>query len=320
MHLNARAARLCQQIIAQATDLRVQVHDDGQGPTLIDCGISAPGGIAAGLALARVCMAGLADVSLLPGDAAVWNGPVVAVHTDHPVAACLASQYAGWQIKHDEFFAMGSGPLRGLTGKEELFQALGYPAERGFRVSEDTAVGVLETRAFPSRDVSREIADACDVSELALYLLLAPTASQAGHIQVVARSVETALHKLHELGFDLSRLESGYGVAPLPPVAKDDLAGIGRTNDAVMYGGNVTLWVRGDDESLAEIVPRIPSNVARDFGQPFAEIFARYDHDFYKIDPHIFSPAMITLVNMDTGRSFRAGETRPDVLHSSFVG
>ena len=319
MHLNARAARLCQQIIAQAADLRVQVHDDGQGPTLIDCGIVAPGGIGAGLALARVCLADLADVRLLPGDAAIWNGPVVAVHTDQPVAACLASQYAGWQIDGDEFFAMGSGPLRGLTGKEELFQVLDYPAERGFRTSEDTAVGVLETRGFPPRDVSREIAEACDVSERALYLLLAPTASQAGHIQIAARSVETALHKLHELGFDLSRLESGYGVAPLPPVAKDDLAGIGRTNDAVMYGGNVTLWVRGDDESLAEIVPKVPSNAARDFGKPFGEIFARYHHNFYEIDPHLFSPAMITLVNMDTGRSFRAGEIRPDVLRQSFV-
>ncbi len=320
MNLNARTARLCLQISEMAAELRVQIHDVGQGPIFIDFGISAPGGIAAGLALARVCLADLADVQLLPGDATVWDGPVVAVRTDHPVAACLASQYAGWQIERDGYFAMGSGPMRGLAGKEELFQDLGYPEERGFRVSEGMAVGVLETRAVPPAEVSREIAEACDVSERALHLLVAPTASQAGHIQVVARSVETALHKLHQLGFDLARLESGFGFAPLPPVAKDDLAGIGRTNDAVMYGGKVTLWVRGDDESLAEIVPQVPSSVARDFGQPFGEIFDRYNHDFYQIDPNLFSPAMITMINLDTGRSFHAGETRPDVLRASFLG
>ena len=67
------------------------------------------------------------------------------------------------------------------------------------------------------------------------------TASIAGSVQVIARSVETALHKMHEIGFDLTQVRSGFGIAPLPPVAADDLVGIGRTNDAMLYGGEVTL-------------------------------------------------------------------------------
>ena len=121
-----------------------------------------------------------------------------------------------------------------------------------------------------------------------------------------------------ELGFDLKQVESGWGVAPLPPVAADDLAAIGRTNDAILYGGEVTLWVRGDDAQLAEIGARVPSSASRDHGQPFAAIFQRYNRNFYDIDPHLFSPAVVTLINLDTGRSHRFGRTMPDVIEKSF--
>jgi methenyltetrahydromethanopterin cyclohydrolase len=106
--------------------------------------------------------------------------------------------------------------------------------------------------------------------------------------------------------------------APLPPIAADDLAGIGRTNDAVLYGGQVTLWVRDNDARLAEIGPRVPSSASPDFGEPFAAIFERAGRDFYKIDPMLFSPAVVTLVNQSTGKSHHFGQLRPDVLARSF--
>jgi methenyltetrahydromethanopterin cyclohydrolase len=130
--------------------------------------------------------------------------------------------------------------------------------------------------------------------------------------------VETALHKLHELGFDLSLVESGFGTAPLPPVAADQMQGIGRTNDAILYGGQVVLWVREEDERLEGLVGQVPSKASRDYGVPFSEIFARYDNDFYRIDPHLFSPATVTIVNLHTGRSFSAGAVREDLLEQSF--
>ena len=137
-------------------------------------------------------------------------------------------------------------------------------------------------------------------------------------MQIVARSIETALHKLLELGFDLKSIESGIGVAPLPPVAADDLVAIGRTNDAILYGGEVTLWVRSEDATLEAIGPRVPSSASSDFGQTFAAIFERYQRDFYKIDPHLFSPASVTFCNLSSGNSFRFGQTHPRVIHESF--
>jgi methenyltetrahydromethanopterin cyclohydrolase len=311
MQLNQRAAALCEGLIARAGMLGADVHDVG-GATLIDLGLNARGGLEAGLALAEVCMSGLGRVSVVAADPTVWQGPAVAVQTDHPIAACLASQYAGWQIAKDKFFAMGSGPMRAAAGKEAIFDQI------GFKERPDVAVGVLETGKLPPADVVAELAEACGVEPAKSTLLAARTASQAGTVQIVARTVETALHKLHELGFDLTRIESGWGVAPLPPPAADDLGGIGRTNDAILYGALVTLWVRGDDASLETVGPRVPSSASPDHGEPFARIFERYDRDFYKIDPLLFSPAVVTLANLDTGRSFRFGRQLPDVIAASF--
>jgi methenyltetrahydromethanopterin cyclohydrolase len=312
LNLNDRADALCQLATEQAAALRVASRWLDCGTEVIDFGIETPGGLAAGCRLAEICLAGLGRVELVPGDPAVWSGPAVMVTTDWPVAACLASQYAGWELKTDDYFAMASGPMRAVAGREELFDTIGHRETAG------VAVGVLETGKFPTDDVARLVAEKCGIYPERIKLLVAPTSSQAGTVQIVARSVETALHKLHELKFDVTRIESGWGVAPLVPVAGDDLTGIGRTNDAILYGAHAVLYVRGEDDSLRKIGPQTPSNASSDHGRPFAEIFAGYDHDFYAVDRQLFSPAVVTFINLDTGTTLRYGEFRPDVLAESF--
>ena len=222
----------------------------------------------------------------------------------------MASQYAGWQIGGEKkFFAMGSGPMRAARGREELFDHIGH------RESSTQIVGVLEAGKFPPADVCVHIAGECGVQPEQLTLLVAPTKSIAGTVQIVARTVETAMHKMHTLGFHLDRVLSGFGIAPLSPPTKDDLTGIGRTNDAILYGGEVTLWVNGDDDSLRELGPQIPSSASKDYGQPFGEIFKKYNHDFYKIDLLPFQPRRRYVANnMETGHSFHFGTTSPRIL------
>lgn len=310
--LNVRAAQLCELLVRERAALRIGVEASTSGTRIIDCGISAPGGLEAGLRLAEICLSGLATVRLVPSSLDNTPGLAVLVSTDHPLSACMASQYAGWQVASGKFFAMGSGPMRAAAGKESLFAKIGHTEKT------DVAVGILETRKLPPDEVCQELARQCGVAPEKLTLLVAPTASLAGTLQVVARSVETALHKLLELGFDLTRVESGFGTAPLPPASADDLVAIGRTNDAILYGGDVTLYVRGDDASLEQIGPKVPSGASSDYGQPFAAIFERYQRDFYKIDPHLFSPARITLSNLDSGHTYVFGRTLPRVIHESF--
>ena len=310
--LNYRAAVLCDEVAASASALGTRRHLLPSKTTVFDFGIDVPGSEAAALLLARICLADLAKVSLLPGVTLEWAGRMVAIETDRPVAACMAAQYAGWEIKSGEFFAMGSGPMRAAAGREPLFDDIGY------REQADRCVGVLESGKLPPDEVCCEIAAKCGIEPSGLTLLVAPTSSLAGTLQVVARSVETALHKLHELGFELARVVRGQGSAPLPPVAEDDLAGIGVTNDAILYGGRVLLEVTGDDASLEEIGPQSPSSASSDYGRPFVEVLASYGNDFYRVDPLLFSAAQITLVNVDTGNRFQFGELNIEVLKESF--
>jgi methenyltetrahydromethanopterin cyclohydrolase len=310
MTLNERANRVADELARRAAELRVAVGRVG-GARVIDCGGAVPGSLAAGLLMARACLADLADVSYVPCPIPEVGGPAVQVTTDDPVRACLASQYAGWQVSVGNFFAMGSGPMRALSAREELFGHIPGKEESS------VAVGVLETRKHPTEEVVAGIVARLPPVAEHLTLLVAPASSLAGTVQVVARSVETALHKLHELKFDVTQVVSGYGVAPLPPVAPDELAAIGRTNDAILYGGRVTLWVRADDEVLDVIGPKVPSSGSKDHGAPFAEVFKRYG-DFYKIDPLLFSPAEVEFRNLKTGRVHRFGRTEPGLLRRSF--
>jgi methenyltetrahydromethanopterin cyclohydrolase len=309
--LNELAWRRAEELAADAERLNLAVSTTASGTRVIDCGVKATGGLVAGLRLAEICLADCGRVKIESASGEI-SGPAVTIETDQAVIACLAAQYAGWQITGEKFFAMGSGPMRAAALREPLISELGI-SDKANRV-----VGVLETSKLPPDAVCQQIATQCGVEPANLTLLVARTASIAGSVQIVARSVETALHKLHAIGYDVKKVASGFGSSPLPPVAAEDLAAIGRTNDAILYGGQVTLWLRDRDEELQKIGPKIPSSASADFGEPFAEIFERFGRDFYKIDPLLFSPAVVTLVNLETGKAHRFGELRPDVLRRSF--
>ena len=310
--MNERAWRLAEWCVAHAAELRVGVHTLAGGARVLDAGVRVPGGLAAGRALAELCMGGLGHVEFAPLTIGGETWPGVHVWTDHPAASCMASQYAGWAIAPEGFFAMGSGPLRAKARVErELFAKLDYAEDAG------RGVLVLEGRTLPTDEVATWVAARAGVGEGAMTFAVAPTASVAGGVQIVARVIETGLHKMDTLGFDVTRVVSAMGTAPLPPVAGSDLRAIGRTNDCILYGGQARFLVDAGDEELGALAERLPSCASADYGTPFRDIFTRYDHDFYKIDPMLFSPAEVWLTSAATGRTFHAGRLNPDVLRAS---
>ncbi len=310
--MGERASDIADGVAEQADLLRCAVHVLANGARVIDCGIDVPGGYDAGLALSEICMGGLGNVVLSPVMIGNESWPGLAVWTDHPMVSCMASQYAGWAISPEGFFAMGSGPLRAHARVEkELFAKLGYAetAEHG--------VLVLEGRQLPTEAVAEWVAAKARLAPDQLTFLVAPTASLAGGVQIAARVVETAMHKIEQLHFDLSRIVSAVGFAPLPPVAKNDIRAIGRTNDCILYGGSVHFTVHASDAQLAELAPQVPASASRDYGTPFYDIFQRYNKDFYAIDPLLFSPAEVRLTSTESGRTFHAGQLNQDVLRAS---
>ena len=315
LRLNERAAAIADAIVADAAALGVAAATLENGARVIDCGIAVPGGLEAGRLLAEVCMGGAGRVSFTSVDLDGLRLPGVHVWTDHPALACLGSQYAGWAIKPEGYFAMGSGPLRAIAGVEtELFNRLGYREPASGR-----GVLVLEARTAPNASVAAHVAARAGLPPDRLSFLVAPTASPAAGVQISARVVETALHKLLELGFDVRNVVTAFGTAPLAPLAKNDTRAIGRTNDCVLYGGVVHLTVRAEDEELQALAPRVPSSASPDYGTPFYDLFQRYGGDFYKVDPHLFSPAQVSLTNVKSGRTFEAGALNPAVLRQSLI-
>ena len=316
--VNAAAMQLLEQLRAEARRLRIDERRLSNGCSVIDAGIDARGGIVAGLRIAEICMGGLGEVGLVSDHSTPAWPWRLNVRSCDPVLACLGSQYAGWSLAHGEgkqaFHALGSGPGRALARKETLFDELGY-ADSG-----RASCLVLEVDKYPPQELAAKIAGDCAIDTADLTLILTPTRSLAGTVQVVARVLEVALHKAHSIGFPLERIVDGVGSAPLPPPAADFVTGMGRTNDAILYGGHVHLFVSGGDAEAADLARMLPSNTSRDYGKPFSEIFSGYNCDFFEIDALLFSPAAVTVSCLDSGRSFHAGTLNLPVLERSFGG
>ncbi len=308
---NEKAREIVLRMIDLRNELNVAVNTLDNGTTVVDCGVCASGGIKAGLLFAETCIGGLGDCTVQPVFAGDLCVPGVRVYVDNPSVGCMGCQYAGWAVKADKYFAMGSGPARIKSGAEELMQTLGY--EDGGTC----AVLALEAGKLPTVEAANYIAGRCGVAGKDLYLLVARTASVVGSLQIAARVVETGMHKLTELGFDVKRVISGFGTSPLAPVADGDLKAIGATNDCILYGGRVWYTVDCDDGEIEKILDRIPSNSSRDYGKPFFELFQEYK-DFYAIDPMLFSPAEVFINNARSGRLFHAGELNGSLLNRIF--
>ncbi|URI05877.1 methenyltetrahydromethanopterin cyclohydrolase [Aquincola tertiaricarbonis] len=311
--VNAGARLLVEQLLRQADTLGVAVRHDERGVCIVDAGIESPGSVAAGLLVGEICMGGLGHVALRSGgsDWPTW----LDVRSSQPVLACLGSQYAGWSLAASKeetggkkFFALGSGPARALAGKEKLFGELGY------RDQATQGVLVLEVDRAPPAVVIDKVLRDCGLAPEGLTLILTPTSSPAGTTQVVARVLEVALHQAHESGFALADVIDGSGSAPLPAPSPDGVEAMGRTNDAILYGGRVHLTVKGSDEAARTLAAKLPSGNSRDHGRSFAEIFKEVQFDFYKIDPALFAPAEVWVSNISSGNTWHGGATDMDLL------
>lgn len=304
--VNRRAAGIVEQMIHDKEELGIEVFSLGNGAMVIDAGVKTAGGVRAGKHFSEACLGGLGEVFFT-----TEKRFQVHVFVDRPAIACMGSQFAGWMIKVGDYFAMGSGPARVRARQEKLFDEIGY--EDDF----EKAVIALETRKIPDEKVADFIAGKCNLSPKDLYILVAPTASIVGSIQISARVVETGVHKLHEVGFDIGKIASGSGSAPIAPVAKNDLEAMGKTNDCILYGGRTEYFVTAEDSEIEKMISDIPSSSSRDYGVPFLEVFERHNRDFYKVDPKLFSPAEVTINNIKTGSVFHAGHVNEEVLMES---
>jgi len=313
MSLNKDALKIFEEIIERKSELECSVSEQSNGTTILDAGIDVPGSNEAGRLVGEICLGGAGKVELSEVTIDDLTLPSVIVTTDKVTEACLCSQYAGWTVTVEKYFAMASGPARAIARVEKLYKKLGYSEES------DVAVIVLETRESPPENVTEYIAEKCGVPTSGLYVVVAPTACLAGSVQISARIVEVGVHKLHELKFDPWKIRKGRGIAPIAHVAKKDTKAMGITNDCILYAGDTFYDIEpseGDD--LKALIEKVPSSTSEQYGTPFYKLFKSFDFDFYKVDPLLFSPAKISITDISTGTEYSAGALDSGVLKTSF--
>jgi len=312
--VNKLVMPVVERMVREAKKLGVEVIKHESGATIIDAGVKTKGSEEAGILTALACVAGLSEFKIEKEKYGDIELPTLHQKTTgHPAAATLAAQYAGWAIKTDDYFALGSGPARAISLQpKKLYQQLAYMDVA------DTAVLILEADALPTSSAVKYVAETCKVDPKNLYIIVAPTSCIVGSVQTAGRIVETGIHKLTELGFMPNKILSGSGKVPVSPVHPKSEVAMGMVNDMILYAGDVHYEVtcKSDDEIL-NVIDEAPSTSSRDYGKPFYEVFVAVGGDFYKVDPGLFAPAKITIHNVKTGNTFTAGRINVETLKKS---
>ncbi len=301
------------EVVKNKDRLKILVEEDSAGAMLLDAGVKAQGSYGAGVAMTELCLAGLGKASLFHAKYGNVSLPSIFVETAYPAIATLGSQFAGWQIKTENYSAMCSGPGRALSLKpKEIYDKIEY------RDESDQAILVLESDSMPSKEAINYLSRKCNISTRGLVIMVASTSSIAGSVQISGRIVETGIHKLMQIGFDPKKILHGCGYAPIAPIHPESQKAMGRTNDALYYGGEVYYTVdMEDDEKLRDFVIKAPSSTAKDYGKPFYEILRAANYDFYRIDPNLFAPAVVSINNIRSGATYTAGKINPEVLKTT---
>jgi methenyltetrahydromethanopterin cyclohydrolase len=314
LSVNRLAWKLLDKLVQNAELYGVKAEETDSGTTIIDAGVNTRGGFQAGKIITEICMGGCGKAEITYREYGGLGFPSIQICSDHPIIATLGSQYAGWQISEEGYFAIGSGPARALAQKpKDIYREITYKDDF------DRGVIVLETDKYPPTRIVEQFAKDCQISRRNLAIVLTPTSSLAGTTQVSGRIVETGIHKLRRLGLDANVITYASGYAPISPIHPKFARAMARTNDAILYGGTAYYVVEHDnDDKLAEIVNKAPSLASEAYGRPFIEIFKEAKYDFYKIDPGLFAPAVLIINNAKTGNTFRSGKINTEALAKSF--
>lgn len=315
--VNLEAKKVIDVMIENEDDLNIEISKLSNGATIIDCGVNVDGSFKAGEYYSQVCLGGLAEVGIsIPGDLSEkFALPSVKVKTCSPSISTLGSQKAGWSVSVGDFFALGSGPARALAKKPaETYEEINYEDDA------DIAILTLESDSLPTDDVAEYIAEECGVDIKNVYLLVAPTSSLVGSIQIAARVVENGTYKMIEaLHFDVNKVKYAAGIAPIAPVDPDGLKAMGKTNDAVLFGGRTYYYLKSDEnDDIKSLSENLPSSAADGYGKPFFDVFKEAEFDFYKIDKGMFAPAEVVINDLRTGELFKSGYVNVDLLKKSF--
>ena len=305
-----------EKILPYVEKLNCKTHILKNGATVIDMGVNMPGGYQAGKLFVEATIGGMGYVEFGRFKCGAIDLPSIDVYIDQPATATLSNQFSGWKMQMKEgclgnINPIGSGPARSLAYNDVFVKAWTY------KDNHHECVFGAQTQVLPDESDAEDIAKQCGISPENVYILAARTGSLTGAIQICSRTVEASISRIQKKGFDISKVISGFGTCPIPPVIFDEVRAMDRTNTALLYGVDVKYTVDSTDEEILACIDQLPFSASKRFGEKFYDLFEEGKHDFYIVDKDIHTVARYTMNNIRTGNVFTAGEIREDMLEDS---
>jgi len=315
LSVNAEAMKIVRRILAAPEAIGAEVCRLPNGATVIDVGQRAPGSWQAGRDFTLVTVGGLGEVSFEGFTLGGRRLPAVRLMVNRPLEACMACQVAGWRLADEPDAPILAGPARALRNPPDDHVVLS-----GYRDRHHEGVVTVQMSRPVTAEMADAMAQACGLAAENLYILAARHACIVSAVQVSARGIETAMHRLALEGFDLGCIRHAWTTAPIAPLVDHELTVMGRINDALYYGSEVGLCVHGSDELLEALVSRVVTAASPLARRLFAQVYRDAGFDFHKIAQDAHTPAILHLTNIDSGRTFSAGHIDAEVLERSFFG
>lgn len=305
------------EILADPEAIGCQADKLPCGATVVDMGLHCKGSWKAALLFTRATLGDLAIVQLgnfkLNED---YSFASVEVFLEQPMIACMASQIAGWSLGEGEYATIASGPAR----SQAVVDSDHYIHMTPYRDQSDQAVVCLQDVHYPTNALALEVAQACHVKPENVYILISDSTCIACSMQVSARIIEQSCHKMMRNGFSAEQIVLCRGRAPIAPIVKDELKTMGRINDALIYGSEAEFWVDAKDEDIEAVIHKMVGITSSPrYNERFEDVFDQAGRNFFQVEVDVHSIAKCQFHNVNTGRSFHAGEINYALLERSFL-
>ncbi|HHU31283.1 MAG: methenyltetrahydromethanopterin cyclohydrolase [Zhaonellaceae bacterium] len=314
LSVNKRAMEIVQKIIAQADVLGVEVHRMDSGATVIDMGVKCPGGWRAASLFCEATLGGLGQVNYSIFDLDGIELPQVEIYVENPAIALLGSQISGWPLNEfknaDGVVPLISGPVRAVVAKDMFAEPVPYRDS-----AEEVVVGLQDNR-LPDERIIQSIADKTKLPPDKIYILVAATSSLVGSINVVSRTLETAIWRIHALGLDVNQIVAAWGKAPVPPISSDEFTAMVRTNTYTYYGGTVGFILNAEDSDIKEMLKKYPlaPYTCDYYGVPFRKLLEEAGGDIFNLDGFVHNVTKAVINNVKSGNIFVAGAVDKKML------
>jgi methenyltetrahydromethanopterin cyclohydrolase len=294
--VNENVTRLVDRLLDMEEELSVKSYFLENKATVIDCGVKASGSIGAGVLFGDISMGGLGSVSFVPGIIGDYYVNFTQVCVDRPAVACLGCQKPAWKFKADGFAGTGYGPARAIAQKPKaLYSAINYTDDA------ETAVINIETQVVPGVKELDYVARQCSTDPECVVALVARPNSIVGSIVNSARTVEWAMNRLFQLGYDVKDVFSALGACPVAAVKPGEADVASASFDSIAYYGMAQLYVKNHDDRFKDAT----SMSSKSYGKNFGELLGESQGDYSKVDPAMFAPAKL-MVNGTQDGSFEA--------------